>query len=178
MDRVELLRWSCTRRTRGTFYGGSWGTNAPKSALVIFLCQVYVSCFCLLISHCLACQCVKNMLNSFDLFRASCTCSEACWILHTPRGDVPSGYLTLVSFTVEMWAMHDATNNGNQFLSIVSKCSGSTDKTCCCLSNPNHTLPSPCDNIQYWSLKLHVKPFMDYTGFPALIFLRKKKKIF
>lgn len=25
MDRVELHRWSCTRRSRGTFYGGSWG---------------------------------------------------------------------------------------------------------------------------------------------------------
>lgn len=25
MDRVKLQRWSCTRRTRGTFYGGSWG---------------------------------------------------------------------------------------------------------------------------------------------------------
>lgn len=57
--------------------------------------------------HCLVRQRVKNMFNSFDLFRASCMCLEACWILHTPSGDVPSGYLTLVSCIVEMRAWYN-----------------------------------------------------------------------
>ncbi len=31
-------------------------------------------------------------------------CLEACWILRTPIGDAPSGCLTLVSFTVKVFA--------------------------------------------------------------------------
>lgn len=58
----------------------------------------------LLQSFCYCCTawCVKNMFHNFDLFRASSMCLEACWILRTPSWDVPSGYLTLVSFTVEV----------------------------------------------------------------------------
>lgn len=37
----------------------------------------------------------------YDLSRASSMFLAACWTLHTPSADVPFGYLTLVSFTVE-----------------------------------------------------------------------------
>lgn len=45
--------------------------------------------------------------HSFDPFRVSSTCLEACWILGTPGRDVPSGCLTLVSFTVEVCAYYN-----------------------------------------------------------------------
>lgn len=42
---------------------------------------------------------MQSMFNSFELFRVSCTCLEACWTLHTPHADVLSGCSTSVSFT-------------------------------------------------------------------------------
>ncbi len=42
MDGIKLHRWSCTRRTRGTFYGGSWGKIS-----------YFLASFSSLITHCL-----------------------------------------------------------------------------------------------------------------------------
>lgn len=58
VDRVELQQWSCTRRTRGTFYGGSWGTNSLS----------YVASIFLLMLHCLVCQEYVSQLWPFQGF--------------------------------------------------------------------------------------------------------------
>lgn len=43
---------------------------------------------------------VLSLCNSFEPFRGSCTCSEACWTRRTPRADVLSGCSMLVSLSV------------------------------------------------------------------------------
>lgn len=111
--------------------------------------------------------------HTFDLFRASSTCLEVCWILGTRGRDVPSGCLTSVSFTVEVcacWRM------------LCAECPGLTDWTCCCMSPSSlHTSkPLGGKNIQYQSSAVCKLPESFWNkkknkGFPiAYIFLEKK----
>lgn len=88
------------------------------------------------------------MFHNFDLFRASSTCLEACWILRTPSWDVPSGYLTLVSFTVEVQVQLILAAN-IRILSADAQ-AWQTKPVVACLFQPSR-LQAPEKNIQYQS---------------------------
>lgn len=107
---------------------------------------------------------LRMCFTALTFFRASCMCLEACWILHTASGGVPSGCLTLVSFTVETTG---TTDIGSQCYDFVCKCSDLTD-ACCVMSVPVSRLQGPV-KIFSTVVQLSAKPVNAFMSFKKCV---------